>query len=199
MADLTNALAAARNALTTEIAALEKFSHGLDEKLSDALDLLVNVKGHVVITGLGKSGLVGAKISASLASTGTPSFFMHAADALHGDSGALTPDDLLIAISNSGETTEVVAIAKMAKQWGNKVIAITAKHESSLATTADALLNIAFDKEADPLNLAPTTSTTLTIALGDALASALMEHKNFTSADFGKRHPGGSLGKATNK
>ena len=199
MADLTNALAAARNALTTEIAALEKFASGLDEKISDALDLLVETKGHVVVTGLGKSGLVGAKISATLASTGTPSFFMHAADALHGDSGALTPGDLLIAISNSGETAEVVAIAKMAKQWGNKVIAITANHESSLATTSDALLNIAFDKEADPLNLAPTTSTTLTIALGDALASALMVHKNFTSADFGKRHPGGALGKATNK
>jgi len=199
MADLTNALAAARNTLTTEIAALEKFASGLDEKISDALDLLVETKGHVVVTGLGKSGLVGAKISATLASTGTPSFFMHAADALHGDSGALTPGDLLIAISNSGETAEVVAIAKMAKQWGNKVIAITAKNESSLATTSDALLNIAFDKEADPLNLAPTTSTTLTIALGDALASALMVHKNFTSADFGKRHPGGALGKATNK
>jgi arabinose-5-phosphate isomerase len=199
MADLTNALAAARNALTTEIAALEKFASGLDEKISDALDLLVETKGHVVVTGLGKSGLVGAKISATLASTGTPSFFMHAADALHGDSGALTPGDLLIAISNSGETAEVVAIAKMAKQWGNKVIAITAKHASALATTSDAILNIAFDKEADPLNLAPTTSTTLTIALGDALASALMAYKNFTSADFGKRHPGGALGKATNK
>jgi arabinose-5-phosphate isomerase len=199
MADLTNALAAARNALTTEIAALEKFASGLDEKISDALDLLVETKGHVVVTGLGKSGLVGAKISATLASTGTPSFFMHAADALHGDSGALTPGDLLIAISNSGETAEVVAIAKMAKQWGNKVIAITAKHASALATTSDAILNIAFDKEADPLNLAPTTSTTLTIALGDALASALIAYKNFTSADFGKRHPGGALGKATNK
>jgi arabinose-5-phosphate isomerase len=199
MTDLTNALAAARNALTTEISALEVLASGLDEKISDALDLLVETKGHVVITGLGKSGLVGAKISATLASTGTPSFFMHAADALHGDSGALTPGDLLIAISNSGETAEVVVIAKMAKQWGNKVIAITARHESSLATTADALLNIAFEKEADPLNLAPTTSTTLTLALGDAIASALMVHKNFTPADFGKRHPGGALGKATNK
>ena len=199
MTDLTNALDAARNAVTTEIAALEKFSHGLDEKLTDALDILVSCKGHVIVTGLGKSGLIGAKISATLASTGTPSFFLHSADALHGDSGAITPDDVVIAISNSGETAEVVAVAKMAKEWGNKVIAITGKHASTLATSADALLDIAFEKEADPLNLAPTTSTTLTLVLGDAIASALMSYKNFTAADFGKRHPGGALGKATNK
>ncbi len=199
MPDLTNALAAARNAVTTEIAALENFSQGLDEKLTDALELLVACKGHVIVTGLGKSGLVGAKISATLASTGTPSFFLHSADALHGDSGAITTDDLVIAISNSGETAEVIAVAKMAKEWGNKVIAITGKHASTLATSADALLDIAFEKEADPLNLAPTTSTTLTLVLGDAIASALMSYKNFTAADFGKRHPGGALGKATNK
>ncbi len=199
MPDLTNALAAARNAVTTEIAALENFSQGLDEKLTDALELLVACKGHVIVTGLGKSGLVGAKISATLASTGTPSFFLHSADALHGDSGAITKDDLVIAISNSGETAEVIAVAKMAKGWGNKVIAITGKHASTLSTSADALLDIAFEKEADPLNLAPTTSTTLTLVLGDAIASALMSYKNFTAADFGKRHPGGALGKATNK
>ena len=199
MADLTNALASARNAISTEVSALQDFSKDLDRKLTDALELLVACKGHIVVTGLGKSGLVGAKISATLASTGSPSFFLHAGDALHGDSGALTPDDLLIAISNSGQTAEVVAIAKMAKSWGNKVIAITAKHASDLATTADALIDIAFEKEADPLNLAPTTSTTITIAVGDALASALMTYKNFTAQDFGKRHPGGSLGKATNK
>jgi arabinose-5-phosphate isomerase len=199
MPDLTNALAAARNAVTTEIAALGNFSQGLDEKLTDALELLVACKGHVIVTGLGKSGLVGAKISATLASTGTPSFFLHSADALHGDSGAITTDDLVIAISNSGETAEVIAVAKMAKEWGNKVIAITGKHASTLATSADALLDIAFEKEADPLNLAPTTSTTLTLVLGDAIASALMSYKNFTAADFGKRHPGGALGKATNK
>jgi arabinose-5-phosphate isomerase len=150
------------------------------------------------VTGLGKSGLVGAKIAATLSSTGTPSFFMHSADALHGDSGALTPGDVLVAISNSGETAEVTAIAKMAKSWGNSVIAITKNSNSSLASNADTVINIAFEKEADPLNLAPTTSTTLTIALGDALASALMAHRGFTSQDFGKRHPGGALGKATN-
>jgi arabinose-5-phosphate isomerase len=198
MADLTKALAAATSALNTEIASLTNFAKTLEANLKPALEIIIESKGHVVVTGLGKSGLVGAKIAATLSSTGTPSFFLHSADALHGDSGALTPGDVLIAISNSGETAEVTAIAKMAKSWGNSVIAITKNSDSSLASNADAVINIAFDKEADPLNLAPTTSTTLTIALGDALASALMAHRGFTSQDFGKRHPGGALGKATN-
>jgi arabinose-5-phosphate isomerase len=198
MADLTKALAAATSALNTEIAALNNFAKTLEANLKPALEILLECKGHVVITGLGKSGLVGAKIAATLSSTGIPSFFLHSADALHGDSGALTSGDVLIAISNSGETAEVNAIAKMAKGWGNSVIAITKDSNSSLAKSSDAVISIAFDKEADPLNLAPTTSTTLTIAAGDALASALMAHRGFTSQDFGKRHPGGALGKATN-
>ena len=199
MADLTKAIAAATSALDTEISALTNFAKSLEAKLKPALELIIESKGHVVITGLGKSGLVGAKIAATLSSTGTPSFFLHSADALHGDSGALTPGDVLIAISNSGETTEVNAFVAMAKGWGNQVIAITKNANSTLAKSADAVINIAFEKEADPLNLAPTTSTTLTIAAGDALASALMAHRGFTSEDFGKRHPGGALGKATNK
>jgi arabinose-5-phosphate isomerase len=198
MADLSKALAAATSALNTEIAALNNFAKTLEANLKPALEILLDCKGHVVITGLGKSGLVGAKIAATLSSTGTPSFFLHSADALHGDSGALTSGDVLIAISNSGETAEVNAIAKMAKGWGNSVIAITKDSNSSLAKSSDAVISIAFDKEADPLNLAPTTSTTLTIAAGDALASALMAHRGFSSQDFGKRHPGGALGKATN-
>jgi arabinose-5-phosphate isomerase len=198
MADLSKALAAATSAINTEINALNNFAKTLEANLKPALEIIIECKGHVVITGLGKSGLVGAKISATLASTGTPSFFLHSADALHGDSGALTSGDVLIAISNSGETAEVNAIAKMAKSWGNTVIAITKDSNSSLAKSSDAVISIAFDKEADPLNLAPTTSTTLTIAAGDALASALMAHRGFTSQDFGKRHPGGALGKATN-
>ncbi len=198
MADLSKALAAATSALNTEIAALTNFGKTLEANLKPALEIILECKGHVVVTGLGKSGLVGAKIAATLSSTGTPSFFLHSADALHGDSGALTPGDVLIAISNSGETAEVTAIAKMAKSWGNSVIAITKNSNSSLASNADSVISIAFDKEADPLNLAPTTSTTLTIALGDALASSLMAHRGFTSQDFGKRHPGGALGKATN-
>ena len=199
MADLTKAIAAATGALDTEISALTNFAKSLEANLKPALELIIESKGHVVITGLGKSGLVGAKIAATLSSTGTPSFFLHSADALHGDSGALTPGDVLIAISNSGETAEVNAFVAMAKGWGNQVIAITKNANSTLAKSANAVINIAFDKEADPLNLAPTTSTTLTIAAGDALASALMAHRGFTSEDFGKRHPGGALGKATNK
>ena len=199
MADLTKAIAAATGALDTEISALTNFAKSLEANLKPALELIIESKGHVVITGLGKSGLVGAKIAATLSSTGTPSFFLHSADALHGDSGALTPGDVLIAISNSGETAEVNAFVAMAKGWGNQVIAITKNANSTLAKSANAVINIAFDKEADPLNLAPTTSTSLTIAAGDALASALMAHRGFTSEDFGKRHPGGALGKATNK
>jgi len=199
MADLSKALAAATSAINTEINALNNFAKTLEANLKPALEIIIECKGHVVVTGLGKSGLVGAKIAATLASTGTPSFFLHSADALHGDSGALTSGDVLIAISNSGETAEVNAIAKMAKSWGNSVIAITKDSNSSLAKSSDAVISNAFDEEADPLNLAPTTSTTLTIAAGDALASALMAHRGFTSQDFGKRHPGGALGKATNK
>lgn len=199
MADLSKAIAAATSAIDTEIAALTNFAKTLEANLTPALGIILTCNGHVVITGLGKSGLVGAKIAATLSSTGTPSFFLHSADALHGDSGALTPGDVLIAISNSGETAEVNAFVSMAKSWGNQVIAITKNANSTLAKSASAVISIAFDKEADPLNLAPTTSTTLTIAVGDALASALMAHRGFTSEDFGKRHPGGALGKATNK
>jgi len=199
MSDLTKALAAAGAALQTEATALNSFAQTFEANLKPALELIIECKGSVVISGLGKSGLVGAKIAATLSSTGTPSFFLHAADALHGDSGSLNAADVLIAISNSGETAEVVAIAKMAKSWGNKVIAITKNANSSLAKSADATITIAFEREADPLNLAPTTSTTLTIAAGDALASALMAHRGFTSEKFGQFHPGGALGQATNK
>ncbi|CAB4749740.1 unannotated protein [freshwater metagenome] len=199
MADLSKALTAASAAINTEISALSNFAKNLEANLKPALEIILASQGHIVVTGLGKSGLVGAKIVATLASTGTPSFFLHSGDALHGDSGALTPGDVLIAISNSGESAEVCAIAKMAKGWGNSTIAITKNTNSTLAKSCDAVIEIAFEKEADPLNLAPTTSTTLTIAAGDAIASALMAHRGFTSQDFGKRHPGGALGQATNK
>ena len=203
MADLTKAIAAATSAINTEISALTNFAQSLEANLKPALEIIIEsisgTNGHVVVTGLGKSGLVGAKIAATLSSTGTPSFFLHSADALHGDSGALTPGDVLIAISNSGETNEVNAFAAMAKGWGNQVIAITKNANSTLAKSANAAINIAFDKEADPLNLAPTTSTTLTIAAGDALASALMAHRGFTAEKFGQFHPGGTLGQVTNK
>jgi arabinose-5-phosphate isomerase len=198
MSDISKAISSAKSALDIEIAALKKMADGIDSKIEPALKLLTQNQGRVIVTGLGKSGLVGAKIAATLASTGTPSFFVHAADALHGDSGAIHDGDLVIAISNSGETSEVVAVADMAKNWGNKVIAITGKSNSRLATIADATLDISFEKEADPNGLAPTTSTTLTIAIGDAIAAALITYKNFSPQDFGKRHPGGALGKKSN-
>ena len=198
MSDITNALNSAKTALDIEIAALTKLSNGFESKIEPALSLITASKGRVIISGIGKSGLVGAKIAATLSSTGTPSYFIHSTDALHGDSGAVLSDDVVIVISNSGETVEVVAFAQLVKSWGNKVIAITGKSGSALAKSADAVLDIAFEKEADPNGLAPTTSTTLTIALGDALAAALVTYKNFTSQDFGKRHPGGALGKKSN-
>jgi arabinose-5-phosphate isomerase len=199
MSDLSKALAAAGAALQTEAAALNSFAQSFETNLKPALEIIIDCKGYVAVSGLGKSGLVAAKIAATLSSTGTPSFFMHAADALHGDSGALTAQDVLIAISNSGETAEVIAITRMAKSWNNKVIAITRNSNSTLAKNADATISIACEREADPLNLAPTTSTTLTIAAGDALASALMAHRGFTSEKFGQFHPGGTLGQVTNK
>ena len=198
MSDISKAVAAAKTALDIESAALSNLAAGIENNIEPTLRLISDIKGRVIVTGLGKSGLVGAKIAATLASTGTASFFIHAADALHGDSGAIHDGDLLIAISNSGETSEVVAVADMAKSWGNKVVAITGKKNSRLATIADAVLDISFEKEADPNGLAPTTSTTLTIAIGDALAAALITLKNFTAQDFGKRHPGGALGKKSN-
>ena len=198
MSDIAKALNSAKHALDIEIAALTKLSNGFESKIEPALSLITASKGRVIISGIGKSGLVGAKIAATLSSTGTPAYFIHSTDALHGDSGAVLPDDVVIAISNSGETVEVVAFAQLVKSWGNKVIAITGKSGSALAKSADAVLDIAFEKEADPNGLAPTTSTTLTIALGDALAAALVTYKNFTSQDFGKRHPGGALGKKSN-
>ena len=198
MSDISKAIASARAALDIESVALSNLAKNIEVNIEPTLKLLSENKGRVVITGLGKSGLVGTKIAATLASTGTPSFFIHSADALHGDSGAIHDGDLVIAISNSGETSEVLAVADMAKSWGNKVVAITSKKGSRLATISDAVLDISFEKEADPNGLAPTTSTTLTIAIGDALAAALVTLKNFTPQDFGKRHPGGTLGKKSN-
>lgn len=189
------AVAAARSALESEIAALNGLLAGLDLQIERSLMLLLHCKGRVVVTGIGKSGLVGAKISATLSSTGTPSFFMHSTEALHGDSGAVLPGDILLAISNSGETVEVCALAQMMSDRGVPVLAMTGKSNSLLAKIADVLLDIAISHEADPLNLAPTTSTTLTLALGDAIACALMAARNFTAQDFARHHPSGALGK----
>lgn len=160
-----------------------------------ALSLMIQCKGHVIICGMGKSGHVGRKISATLASTGTPSFFVHPAEAFHGDLGMITPDDVVVLISNSGETDEVLKLIPSLKNFGNRIIAIAGGMKSTLAKNADAVLEIKMQGESCPNNLAPTTSTTLTMAIGDALASALMNKRNFMPNDFAKFHPGGSLGR----
>lgn len=160
-----------------------------------ALSLMIQCKGHVIICGMGKSGHVGRKISATLASTGTPSFFVHPAEAFHGDLGMITPDDVVVLISNSGETDEVLKLIPSLKNFGNRIIAITGGIKSTLAKNANAVLEIKMQGESYPNNLAPTTSTTLTMAIGDALASALMNKRNFMPNDFARFHPGGSLGR----
>ena len=192
------AISVARDTLEMEIVALKDLSSRFEPSARQALELLFNCRGRVVVTGLGKSGLIGAKISATFSSTGTPSFFLHATDALHGDSGALVPGDVLLAISNSGETAEVCAFAQLMSDFGVEVLAMTAGPDSTLAKIADAVLDIATASEADPLNLAPTSSTTVTLALGDAIACALMAARNFTPKEFARLHPAGALGKQLN-
>lgn len=186
---------AARFALETEIAELGGLLKKVDEQIKACLGILLACKGRVVITGLGKPGHIGAKISATLSSTGTPSSFMHAAESLHGDSGGLLPGDVLLAISNSGETVEVCALAKMAREMGIPVVSMVGRTKSTLSANSDVVLKVGVWREADPLNLAPTSSTTVALALGDAIASALMAARGFTADDFAKRHPAGSLGK----
>jgi len=160
-----------------------------------AVELLLQCGGRVVVSGIGKSGHIARKIAATLASTGTPALFVHAAEALHGDLGMITEQDALIAISYSGEATEFLAIIPIVKRMGAKLIAMTGNPASSLARLADVHLNVRVDKEACPLNLAPTTSTTATLALGDALAVALLELRGFREEDFARSHPGGALGR----
>jgi len=189
------AVAAARFALETEISELNELLGRLDTQIEHSLGLFVQCQGRVVVTGIGKPGHIGVKISATFSSTGTPSFFLHSTEALHGDSGVLVAGDLLLAISNSGETAEVCAIAKMASESGIPVIAMVGKTGSTLAKIADVVLDVGVSREADPLNLAPTASTTLALALGDAIASALMAARSFTAEEFAYRHPSGSLGK----
>ncbi|MCY9872371.1 KpsF/GutQ family sugar-phosphate isomerase [Vibrio barjaei] len=182
--------------LKAQSEALSNLANNLDTKhLTSAVDIIESCKGHVIISGMGKSGLVGQKISATLASTGTPSFYMHPSEAFHGDLGRITPDDTVILISNSGETTEVLQLIPSLKRFGNKIIAITNVATSSLGKHSDAILDLQMKRESCPNNLAPTTSTTLTIALGDALAVCLMRRKAFKPSDFALFHPGGSLGK----
>jgi arabinose-5-phosphate isomerase len=165
------------------------------EGIEKAVDIAFNTKGKVIVTGVGKSGLIGSKIAATLASTGTPSFFIHPTEALHGDLGMIGRDDSVIAISYSGESEELIKILPHIKRFEVPLIAMTGELNSTLAKYADVVLNIHVNKEACPLNVAPTSSTTLTLAMGDALAVCLMKKRNFTKEDFASFHPGGSLGK----
>ncbi|GAB6074212.1 KpsF/GutQ family sugar-phosphate isomerase [Nautilia lithotrophica] len=165
------------------------------EGIEKAVEIAYNTKGKLIVTGVGKSGLIGSKIAATLASTGTPSFFLHPTEALHGDLGMITKNDSVLAISYSGESEELIKILPHIKRFEVPLIAMTGRMNSTLARYADVVLNIHVNKEACPLNIAPTSSTTLTLAMGDALAVCLMKKRNFTKEDFASFHPGGSLGK----
>lgn len=185
----------ARNVLNIEADALRTLSTRLDQRFSQAVALLLSCTGRVVVSGMGKSGHIGGKIAATLASTGTPAFFVHPGEASHGDLGMIAPDDIVLALSNSGESSEIVSIVPLIKRRGAKLISMTGNPASTLAREADVHLNAAVDKEACPLNLAPTASTTAALALGDALAVALLDARGFSADDFARTHPGGSLGR----
>lgn len=185
-----------RQTLAEQGAALQNLSKQLDSgQYQRVLNLIMNCKGHVILSGMGKSGHVGRKMSATLASTGTPSFFIHPAEAFHGDLGMITPYDLLILISASGETDEILKLVPSLKNFGNRIIAMTNNGNSTLAKNADAVLELHMANETCPNNLAPTTSTTLTMAIGDALAITMIHQRKFMPNDFARYHPGGSLGR----
>ena len=188
-------LALARQVLDIEIDALRAVSSRLDLQFADAVHLILACTGRVVVSGMGKSGHIGCKIAATLASTGTPSFFMHPGEASHGDLGMIAHDDVVLALSNSGESNEIVSIIPLIKRRGAKLIAMTGNPNSTMARVADVHLDASVDKEACPLNLAPTASTTAALALGDALAVALLDARGFSADDFARTHPGGSLGR----
>lgn len=193
------ALQLARDTLQIEADAIlalkNRLSDSPDDSFAQAVALLLQGGGRVVVSGIGKSGHIARKIAATLASTGTPALFVHAAEALHGDLGMITEQDVLIAISNSGEAAEFLSIVPIIRRMGAKLIAITGNESSRLAKLADIHLNARVDKEACPLNLAPTASTTVTLALGDALAVALLDARGFREEDFARSHPGGALGR----
>lgn len=188
-------MAIARRVLDIESRAVGHLAERLDAAFASACRLLGETRGRVVVSGMGKSGHVSSKIAATLASTGTPAFFMHPAEASHGDLGMITADDTLLAVSYSGETNELLTILPLVRRLGAGLVSITGKPGSTLAEQADVYLNVAVDEEACPLNLAPTASTTATLAMGDALAVALLKTRGFTAEDFARSHPSGSLGK----
>ncbi len=188
-------LALARDVLATEADAIAALAARLGDAFVAAVALILHCRGRVVVSGIGKSGHIARKLAATLASTGTPAFFVHPAEASHGDLGMITPDDVVVMLSNSGETDELVLLTPHLKRQGAAIIALTGNEQSSLAQAADVHLDAAVDAEACPLGLAPTASTTATLALGDALALALLDARGFSVEDFARSHPGGPLGR----
>jgi len=190
-----NSIEIAKKVLRIEARAIQQIVPKIGKSFNEAVELVLKSSGRAIITGMGKPGIVGRKISATLASTGTPSLFLHPAEAIHGDLGMVMKQDVVIAISNSGETEEIVKLLTTIKKIGSKLVAMTGNVRSSLARHADVVLDIAISREACPLGLAPTASTTVALAVGDALAMALQQRKGFKEEDFALFHPGGSLGK----
>lgn len=192
---MSDIIETAKRVLRIEAEAIYGLLDRLNSSFEKAVELILNSRGKVVVTGMGKSGLIGKKIAATLASTGTPAFFMHPAEASHGDLGMVTSDDVVIAISNSGETEEVIRLIPFLKRFNVKLISITGNNGSTLARQADVNLDVTIKEEACPLGIVPTASTTATLAMGDALAVALLIKRGFKEEDFAMYHPGGSLGK----
>ena len=188
-------LEVAREAIRTEAEALEKMERSLDDHFVEAIRMILGSRGKLIITGMGKSGLIGRKMAATFASTGTPSFYLHPGEAFHGDLGMISKEDIVLALSYSGETDEILKIVPFIHSNGNKLISMTGNDDSTLARNSDIHLNVGVEEEACILHLAPTTSTTAQIAMGDALAVSLMQQRGFTSVDFARLHPGGSLGR----
>ena len=184
-----------RAVLTTEAEAITALIERLDESFSRACSIILSCRGRTVVTGMGKSGHIGNKIAATLASTGTPAFFMHPGEASHGDLGMITADDVVIALSNSGETSEITLLLPLLKRLGIPLISLTGRNGSTIAKAADINLDVSVSKEACPLGLAPTSSTTASLAMGDALAVAILDERGFTEEDFALSHPGGNLGR----
>ena len=195
MSTARNLIESAQSTIRLEIEAVEGLLAHIDADFVNACDMILGSQGRVVVVGMGKSGHIGKKIAATLASTGTPSFFVHPAEASHGDMGMITSTDIILALSNSGTTAEIVTLLPLIKRLGIKMISLTGNPESTLAKAADVNLNARVEKEACPLNLAPTSSTTAALVMGDALAVALLDARGFTAEDFAFSHPGGALGR----
>ncbi len=192
-------LAETRSSLGTQADAIADLATRVDESFLHALRLIMNCEGRLIVCGIGKSGLIGRKIAATFACSGTPAFFLHPAEAVHGDLGMITKKDALLIISNSGETAEIVRLLPFFRELGTPLISLVGKPDSSVARASDAVISIAVDSEACPHNLVPTTSAMTTLAMGDALAMAAMRMRNFSADDFGRFHPGGTLGRSLSR